>query len=83
METSRVGQMPTLQVIPIAKKLRIAHAIFNAVTTKLNLFAHNFGIKKNSIESMAKLICNKPGRPNKLLSTVLVNPPKYLSGDSM
>jgi hypothetical protein len=75
--------VPILQVIPIAKKLRIDQAKFKAVIKKLIRFAHSRGVKKQMIAIAHKLICNNPGRPNKLLSTVLFSPVKYLSGVSI
>jgi hypothetical protein len=75
--------MPILQVIPIAKKLRIAQARLIATKKKLILLAHSFGSTKSGMEQHKKKICNLPGLPKRLLSTVLCSPVRYLSGVSI
>ena len=75
-----VGQMPARQVNPIAKKLRIPQAKFNAVNTKLVRFAHIFGVKNKIPEIILKIMCNLPGLPNGLFCVVLLKPVKYNSG---
>ncbi len=71
-----VGQILALQVKPIAKKLRIPQATFNAVKTKFVRFAQSFGIINKKALMLHNIICKTPGLPNGLFNTVFSNPVK-------
>ena len=78
-----VGQVPTLHVMPMLKKLRIAHAKLSPANRKLSRFAHILGIAKHAAANNTRARCNLPGLPNKLLSTVFSKPVRYFSGVSI